>query len=166
MAYHNRRSIRLQSYDYSSAGVYFITVCTWNRRCLLSSVIPGNKFVLADIQLSVFGTIVRGAIEEAEKRTGFCVQSFVIMPNHIHLLLTIPVGNEVHRVGEFVGMFKSLSVHRWRAVCDQRGAQMGTVWQRNYYEHIIRNEQDYQEKLRYITENPDAWYEDELYHEA
>ena len=166
MAYHNRRSIRLQSYDYSAAGAYFITVCTWNRRCLLSSVIPGNKFVLADIQLSEFGTIVCDAIEETEKSTGFCVQNYVVMPNHIHLLLAIPVGNEVYRVGDFVGMFKSLALHRWRALCNQRGAQMGTVWQRNYYEHIIRNEQDYQEKLRYITENPDAWYEDELYHEA
>ena len=130
---------------------------------MLSRVIPGNKFVLADIQLSELGIIARDAIAETAKRTGFCVLSYVIMPNHIHLLLTIPVGNEGYRVGDFVGMFKSLTLHQWRPLCDQRGIRMGTVWQRNYYEHIIRNELDYYEKLRYITENPDAWCADELY---
>ena len=165
MLQHNRKSIRLHSYDYSAAGGYFITVCTWNRRCILSSIIPGTKFVMADVRLSELGAFVRDAIEEAETRTGFCVQSYVVMPNHIHMLLTIPEGNKAYRVGDFVGMFKSLTLNRWRPLCDQRGIRMGTVWQRNYYEHVIRNEADFMEKLRYIEENPDAWCMDELYKE-
>ena len=160
-----RKNIRLHGYDYSSAGGYFLTVCTWGRKCILSQVIPGNQFVSAELQLTEFGTIVQSAIEETIGRTGIQVKSMALMPNHIHLVLVIPEEGSAYTVGSFVGMFKSLALHQWRTVCNQRGIRMGTIWQRNFYEHIIRNEADYLEKLRYIAENPDSWLKDELYGE-
>ena len=165
MEYHKRKNIRLPGYDYRQTGGYFVTICTEERRCILSSVKMGNKFVHADVRLSELGTIVETAIKETEVRTGIKVHDFVIMPNHIHLMLLISRRNEAYSVGSFVGMLKSLALYRWRMLCSQRGVRTGKVWQRNYFEHIIRNEQDYQEKLRYIAENPDAWCEDELHKE-
>ena len=81
------------------------------------------------------------------------------------MILQIPQGKTGYTVGEYVGMFKSLTLYHWRDICNRENRRMGTVWQRNYYEHILRNEVDYIEKLRYIEENPDAWCEDDLYKE-
>ena len=160
---HKRKNIRLYGYDYSQAGGYFITVCTSDRKCILSRVLPGNQFVLADIQLTELGHIADGVLHEVSERTGICLNDHVIMPNHIHMILQIPVGGTEYTIGEYIGMFKSLTLHQWRKICNREGRLMGSVWQRNYYEHVLRNEADYKEKLRYIQENPDAWDRDDLY---
>ena len=158
-----RKNIRLYGYDYSQPGGYFITICTANRKCILSRVIPGNKFVLADVQLTELGRIADGILHEASERTGIRLGDYVIMPNHIHMILQIPPEEAGYTIGEYVGMFKSLTLHHWRKVCNREGSVMGEVWQRKYYEHVIRNEVDHLEKLRYILENPDAWDKDDLY---
>ena len=87
------------------------------------------------------------------------------MPNHIHMLVTIENGENGGSisVGRFIGAFKSIVSNRWSAVCTRRGVIMGKLWQRDYYDHIIRNEADYLEKWKYIDENPDKWAEDDLY---
>ncbi len=162
MEYHERKNIRLPGYDYSRAGGYFVTVCTEGRRCILSRVLPGNKFVRADVQLSELGTLAVEMLSEVSAKTGIIVNDYVIMPNHIHMILLIQGENAGVTIGRFVGAFKSLTLYHWRNICNQRGIQMGKIWQRNYYEHVLRNEMDYREKLRYIDENPDAWDEDEL----
>lgn len=166
MDFPKRKNTRLPGYDYSQAGGYFVTICTEGRRCILSNVLPANRFARADVRLSELGCIVKEMAVEASRRTGIDVDEWVIMPNHIHLLLRIVASDGTARLGQFVGTLKSLTVYHWRKVCSDRGVQMGKVWQRNYYEHIIRNEVDYMEKLRYLDENPDKWYEDELYAEA
>ena len=158
-----RKNIRLHGFDYGQAGGYFVTICTGSRKCLLSHVIPGNKFVSADIQLTELGHIVDGMLHETSLRTGIRLSDYVIMPNHIHMILQIPMGGTGHTIGEYVGMFKSLTLYHWRGICNREGRMMGSVWQRNYYEHVLRNEADYLEKLQYICENPDAWVQDDLY---
>ena len=165
MEFFSRKSPRIPNYDYSLNGYYFVTICTSNRECLLSRVLPGNKFVRADVQLTELGCIADRVIHEVSDRTGIRLSEYVIMPNHIHMILLIPMGETGYTVGEYVGMFKSLTLYHWRDICNRENRRMGTVWQRNYYEHILRNDADYIEKLRYIDENPDAWYEDELYKE-
>ena len=163
MLEHKRKNIRLYGYDYSQTGGYFVTICTSERKCILSRVLPGNQFVLADIQLTALGSITDGVLQEVSERTGIRLSDYVIMPNHIHMILQIPTGGMGYSIGEYVGMFKSLTLHHWRKKCNREGRMMGSVWQRNYYEHILRNEADYMEKLRYIQENPDAWAQDDLY---
>lgn len=165
MTHPRRKNIRLHGFDYHQSGGYFVTICTSNRECILSQVLPGNKFVRADVQPSALGRIAENMLREVSERTGICLDAYVIMPNHIHLLLRIPEGGTGSAVGEYVGMFKSLTLYHWRAICNREGRRMGTVWQRNYFEHILRNEADFIEKLRYVEENPDIWCEDELYKE-
>ena len=158
-----RKNVRLYGYDYSQAGGYFVTICTSERNCALCRILPGNQFVQAEVRLSELGSIADDVLHEVSERTGICLTDYVIMPNHIHMILQIPAGGAEHTIGKYVGMFKSLTLHRWRNICNRKGIVMGTVWQRNYYEHILRNEADYLEKKRYIQENPDAWVLDELY---
>ena len=160
---HKRKNIRLYGYDYSQAGGYFVTICTSERKCILSRVLPGNQFVLADIRLTELGRIADCVLHEVSERMGIRLNDYVIMPNHIHMILQIPTGGTGCTIGEYVGMFKSLTLHHWRKICNREGRMMGSVWQRNYYEHILRDEADYLEKLRYIQENPDVWDRDDLY---
>jgi REP element-mobilizing transposase RayT len=117
-----------------------------------------------NVRLSPYGKIVAETLREMEETYAWlALDRYVIMPNHIHMILQIPAGGAEHTIGEYVGMFKSLTLNYWRKICNREGKVMGTLWQRNYYEHILRNEADYLEKLRYIQENPDDWVLDELY---
>ena len=114
MLEHKRKNIRLYGYDYSQTGGYFVTICTSERKCILSRVLPGNQFVLADIQLTELGSIADGVLHEVSERTGIRLNDYVIMPNHIHMILQIPTGGMGYSIGEYVGMFKSLTLHHWR----------------------------------------------------
>ena len=87
----------------------------------------------------------------------------MIMPDHVHLLLVNAEERATARVaptiGQVVGALKSLTVRDWREICNQRCQIMGKIWQRNYFEHVIRNEIDLRETRRYIDENPIKWLE-------
>ena len=115
----------------------------------------------AKVTLSEFGGIANNVLHELAGRYGFELDAYVIMPNHIHVIL-FKTGNSNHSVGQFVGAFKSAVSTRWYRVCDQRGITAGKLWQRNYYDHILRNEADYLEKRKYIEDNPDKWGQGDL----
>ena len=82
------------------------------------------------------------------------VDSYIIMPNHIHLILNLLSVEQKMTIGEFVGAVKSVTANSWRKACTERGIVMGKIWQRGYYDHVLRCEEDYIEKRRYIEENP------------
>ena len=160
-----RKLHRLQGYDYSQEGAYYITICTSNRRCALSHVIPGDESNRAQIRLTPLGNIAEEILNQLTAQYGIKLASNVIMPNHIHMILIMEnrlIGKSVS-VGRFVGAFKSIVSNRWQKECDRHGEVMGKLWQRDYYDHIIRNEADMLEKIRYIDENPDKWHQDKLY---
>ncbi|MBQ8835142.1 MAG: transposase [Oscillospiraceae bacterium] len=162
MEYVKRKNIRLPDYDYSQEGGYFVTVCTHERRCTLSHIIPGTEQDRARVSLSDLGKIADEILLSLPERYGFVLDACVIMPNHIHIIImkrTVAAA----KVGQFVGAFKSSVSTRWYKECDRRGNVAGKLWQRNYYDHVLRNEADHLEKLRYIDENPDKWQMDELY---
>ena len=166
----HRRSIRLKEYDYGHPGAYFVTVCTHRRKCLFGEIGQG-KIVLKEM-----GKIVEKEYMISSKiRREIGLDAFVIMPNHIHGIVTIcdhhPVGatgrsplHSKHRtlppksLGSFVAGFKSSVTQRINEI---RGTPGQPVWQRNYYEHVIRNEIDLQEIREYIQDNPLKWLEDE-----
>ena len=195
-----RKTPRLQCFDYSSVGVYFLTLCTQNRQCILSRVVgtgvpdclsnpldsvvgtgvsdcpgePQNIIVgtgvpdCPQIQLTQYGEIAEKYIKQIDAfYEHLSVESYVIMPNHVHLLLFVkdngqsrtPVPTNVTRANSVVSQF----VSTFKRFCNKEYGQ--NIWQSRYYDHIIRNRNDYEEHMRYIYENPMRWYYDELYAE-
>jgi putative transposase len=176
---HHRRSIRLPNYDYSQSGAYYITIVNWHRECLFGDVVDG------EVVLSKFGLVAKQQWENLPNRfPNIILGAFVIMPNHMHGVIVImtgrgTAGNLNDHDGEFsrraptheqyqkpvkgsiptmVRSYKSSVSYRINLM---RGTQDIPVWQRNYYEHIIRNERDLQNKTDYIEANPMLWAEDD-----
>ena len=161
-----RKPTRLKGYDYSSAGVYFLTICTQNRRCLLSTVVGTGLPDCPSVQLAPHGEIADKIINQLNDfYEDISVDRYVIMPNHIHLLLFVRQGGQSGRpvpttkvdansiVSRFVSTFKRF--------CNKEYGE--NIWQSRFNDHIIRNRQDYEETVRYIHENPIRWHLDELY---
>jgi REP element-mobilizing transposase RayT len=159
-AKHHRRSIRLRHYDYSRAGAYFITVCV-DRRASILGAINDDRAVCSPVGQIVHDTW--SAIATRFPQTE--LDEFVIMPNHVHALLWI-LRPEVARgttskpvkLGGIVGAFKSIStieVNRARSSPGQ------ALWQRNYYEHVVRDDDELYRIRKYIVENPARWGDDE-----
>ena len=158
----NRKNPRLADYDYSQQGGYFVTLCTHKKRCTLSRIVPGTAIEPVKIRLTELGQIASDMVSEIETRYAITVPCFVVMPNHIHLLVMKDEKAGNTPLGQIIGGYKSLITKRWRELCNSRGVIMGDVWQRNYYDHILRNDDDYLEKAQYILTNPDRWCKDEL----
>ena len=166
---HHRRSIRLRHYDYTKPGAYFVTICIQNQECLLGHIADGQ------IILSDMGLMVESVWNELPQRyTGIDTDAFTIMPNHIHGIITIvgaalalPPNPAVHKkgaasgaptLGDMIRVFKSISAIRVNHLLPHYGQPL---WQRNYYEHIIRNEEELNRIREYIQNNPLNWEMDE-----
>ena len=160
-----RKNIRLKDYDYSQSGFYFITICTKNREMLLSNVVGGGFHAAPDVQLTLVGQEIVKSIEFIDKHySNVLIDKYIIMPNHIHLIIILQ-GSKMGEVGnpalyKVVGQLKSYTNKRYNEI--NKMQNLG-LWQRNYYEHIIRNEQEYREIWEYIEENPLKWEEDQYY---
>ena len=161
-----RKRLRLQNFDYSTTGAYFITVCTENRRNILSRIVGVD--VLGDpknVELLTYGKIADKYINQLNDfYDNITVDRYVIMPNHIHILLFVsengsPRTSTPTRQTSYVSHF----VSTFKRFCNKEYGR--SVWQRGFHDHIIRNREDYKEHLRYIYENPMHWYYDELYTE-
>jgi putative transposase len=159
---HARRSIRLRDYDYAQPGAYFVTVCTYQRECLLGDVIVDGR---TRVRLSEYGRIVRDAwFRSADIRPGAALDAFVIMPNHLHSIIVFHADVGAHSrapsdgryrtprsLGAFIAGFKSATTAR---INERRGTPGLPVWQRNYYEHVLRNEEALTRAREYIALNP------------
>jgi len=176
---HHRRSIRLPGYDYTRAGAYFVTVVTYQRDCILGDILEG------EIRLSSAGEIVRREWERLAQRFPHVVLDFyVIMPNHLHGIIVItddrrgtadsgdplilsssrraPTTTTGEKFGEpipgslptIIRSYKSATTLRINYL---RGTPGTPVWQRNYYEHIIRDEKEMDAIRQYILNNPQQW---------
>ena len=169
-----RRSVRLRGYDYRQAGVYFVTVCTHRKIKAFGSISEG-EMITNDL-----GCVVSNEWRHiAEARANVQLDLYVVMPNHLHGIIIIDdrLERDSYRfdkafnrnqsgtlqagsLGAIVGHFKA-AVSR-RAKRANVGCQR-KIWQRSYYEHIIRNEKSLNEIRRYIIDNPERWSEDTLY---
>ena len=186
-----RKTPRCQSFDYNRVGVYFITICTQNKRCILSHIVgtgvldcprnqPSNQLVGTGVldcprtELTKYGKIADKYIKQLNDfYDHLSVENYVIMPNHIHLLLWVkenenttdngqsrtPVPTNVERANSVCSQF----VSTFKRFCNKEYGE--NIWQARFYDHIIRNRDDYQEHVKYIYENPIRWYYDELYAE-
>ena len=148
MALPIRKSPRIPGYDYSTPNYYFITVCTHNKSCIFGK--PGK--------LNQFGIIAERNMQKIpEIYPNIGVDKFVIMPNHVHVILTV-AGLERNNVIQAIGQYK-MSVTR-----QIHGINPGmNVWQRSFHDHVIRNQKQYDKIWEYIENNPLKWDEDCFY---
>ena len=152
---HHRHSIRLPEHDYSSAGIYFFTACTYQRECHFGAVIRG------EMVQSESGQVVAQEWHALIKRfPTVTLDAFVVMPNHVHgIILLAPSlsADECPALGQVLRVFKSLS---GISVNRLLGRTQQPLWQRNYYEHVIRSEQVLEKARQYILLNPERWERD------
>ncbi len=153
-----RKNNRIAEFDYASANYFFVTLCVDKRRKVLSSVCRGDPCGRPVVSLFPLGKIAEETFKETERRFGVEFDCRVIMPDHIHFVLIVPPQRATARVaptlGQIVGAYKSIVSKKWRDYCRETGTEHFSVWQRNYYEHVIRNRQDLDETRRYIDNNP------------
>ena len=160
-----RRSLRLKDYGYNCAGSYFVTICTYRRENLFGEIDDGT------MHLNKYGEIVNECFQAIAKHfETTAVDEFVVMPNHIHgIVVFLDVGarhavpiRSSQRFGKpiasslatIVGSFKSATTRRINELRQTPGL---SVWQRNYHEHVIRNEQSLHRIREYIAGNPACW---------
>jgi len=170
---HHRRSIRLRGYDYTQPGAYFVTICTRGRECLFGEIVD------AKMHSNEVGRMVQSTWEEIPRHyAGAGIDGFVVMPNHFHGIIVLrdhpvvgatPRGCPVSRqaqgpaptmlLSDVVKRFKSLTTARFRHAATKSAwpGFCGRLWQRNYYEHIVRDDDEWNRIRRYIGDNPLMW---------
>ncbi|MCL2682711.1 MAG: hypothetical protein FWE63_04395 [Bacteroidales bacterium] len=174
---HHRRSIRLKGYDYSQAGLYFVTICVRDREHLFGEIING------EMVLNEYGKIVNAEWQYLKtKYPHIELHGYVIMPNHFHGIIQIsetsvgagfarpickhlsqfPLGRAdpapTATIGNIIGYFKYQTTKKINLSIK--------IWQRNYYEHIIRNNRSYKYIANYIINNPINWENDNFFYHA
>ena len=158
-----RKPTRLKGYDYSQNRAYFVTICTKDKVKLFGNITNGN------IQLNNVGKIVSQQILKIESHyPNIKIDKYVIMPNHIHLLIRIleteginPFPTIKYDIPNVVGKFKA-GVSRIVGNAFMH-SERKAIWQRSFHDHIIRDERDYLKIWKYIDENPLKWEEDCFY---
>jgi len=157
--FYHRRSIRLEDYDYTLAGAYFITLCTFDRKNLFGNIIRG------EMKYNDAGKMVQRIWSEIPKfYSKVDIDEFIIMPNHVHGIIIL-VGADYRvcpkplSLPDVIQRFKSLTTTKYRNEFAD-STFTGKLWQRNYYEHIIRNEKSLNLIREYIFENPRLWESD------
>lgn len=170
---HHRQTIRLREYDYRLAGAYFITICTHERAMLFGDIIS------TEICLNALGHIVLDAwMETALIRPGVLLDEFIVMPNHFHAIVFLPDASESAAVGAHSRAPVGQGSILWRApkslgslvaglkstatkqINTLRATPGAPIWQRNYYEHIIRDDEALRRIREYIANNPALWESD------
>lgn len=190
MKFPKRKLLRLEGYDYSSAGAYFVTICVQDRKCIFGEVVNGY------VELNLIGKMVFNEWYEMMKRfPSIDLDKFIVMPNHIHGIIIInnPVGaplvgdcdhvdgrnttdvrdivgaknkragtSPAHTLGDIIGAFKSMTTVEYiRGIkCHQWPKINYRLWQRNYYERIIRHDDEMERIRYYIQNNPSNWADD------
>ena len=167
MSLPKRKSNRLPRYDYGSVGAYFITICSQNKDKIFGHVVEGGVLDAPRVVPSPHGEIVAAQIETmADFYSNLRIEKHIIMPNHVHLIVAItqnpsgasgtPPPTEV-RANQTIPAFVSTLK---RITNRTAGTQL---WQRGYYDHIIRDQLDYDTIWRYIDDNPAKWHLDQFY---
>ena len=164
---HSRRSVRLKDYDYSQQGAYFVTICAKNRACLFGEIVDGAMCLNQSGE-----SIQRIWYELPNRYTNLDLDAFILMPNHLHGIVVLTdnaaVGaplaapfpgraSPAPTLGGIVRTFKSISAMLLHRLLSRKGRPL---WQRNYYEHIIRNEKSLNAIRDYILNNPNRWSDD------
>jgi len=188
-----RKNIRLQNYDYSQAGYYFITICTQDKQRLFGEIADGK------LSLNVGGEMIKKWIYRLESKfPQILIDKYIVMPNHVHCIMAnkgmdwsvysqdnglenvgadpcvCPQNNNLkYKKGEYINLSLSQIIQWFKTMTTNeyiQGVKNGVypvfnkrIWQRNYYDRVIRNEQEYKKIYEYIETNPLQWEDDEYY---
>jgi len=159
MEWPKRKPNRLTEYDYSTPNAYFITVCTEKRKNLFWMDVGAIIDRPNNVPLTKLGMIVRQSIEDIPRYyPAVSVDHFVIMPNHIHLLLQINTDIDGRPMA---APTISTVINQTKGVISKKAGF--SVWQKGFYDHVIRGDRDYRDIWNYIEGNPGKWVEDKLY---
>ena len=140
----SRKHPRLKNYDYSSSNYYFVTICTFNKACIFGK--PS--------ELNQQGIAAEVVLKEIERHfSNVRVDKYVIMPNHIHMILALESPNA--GVSQIIGQYKSSVTRKIREMNPEQ-----KVWQTSFHDHVIRNQKDYERIWLYIDSNPQNWSRD------
>lgn len=160
----NRKTLRLPAFDYAAPGTYFITLCTYQRHQTLCRIGRGGAL------FRPFGRICKAQIQEFEHRFNIQVDKYVIMPNHLHMLLSLADTNPYcpraeqspapTTISEIICAFKSIPAKQINAIENTPGRKR---WQRSFYDHVVRTEKEYLQIWTYIDNNPLKWELDRFY---
>ncbi|MBQ7999617.1 MAG: hypothetical protein IJ298_00160 [Ruminococcus sp.] len=161
MDFPKRKPTRLKGFNYSSHGAYFITICTKNKANMLCRVVGGGAFDAPQINLTSIGKIVEKYILSTNNISNVTVDKYVIMPNHIHMIIFVdnadgmsrapsPTNEVIPHLVSTLKRFVNLDVSE-------------NIFQRSYNDHIIRDYKGYYTKWKYIDDNPAKWAEDKYY---
>ena len=151
-----RKRLRLESYDYSQPGYYFVTICTKGKQHILGRSVGGDVLIAPQVALSDIGKVVDDVLAHMPS-----VDQYVVMPNHVHILFRIPADGPVRtpaptQKGEQTSLPQLVRYFK-RSITQQFGQ---SIWQRGYHDHIVRNEADYLRIWDYVHTNPAKWRED------
>lgn len=153
-----RNSLRWRGHDYSDPGSYYVTICTYQRELCLSDIVHSQ------VQLSILGKVAQSCWELLPNHYRYVMLDvFVIMPNHLHAILTLTERTDTtprHGLSEIMRWFKGLSA---RFINEQRDTPSGQVWQRSFYDSVIKHPRMYDFIHQYILENPLKWELDRLH---
>ena len=157
----NRHSIRLKSFDYTSENIFFVTICSSNQEEIFGKVDNGS------ISLTALGIVIdrrwQRIVHDFEN---VALLNYVIMPNHLHGLIHLnyrATTRVAPTLGQVIGSFKSKCVKDWLCYIKERDiAWYGKIWQRNYFEHIVRNSTSYDRINDYIEDNQRMWCQNKL----
>ena len=167
-----RKNNRLKDYDYSQAGYYFITICTYNKQSIFGEIIDGI------MELNEIGRIIEFHINRLNSLYNeIYLDKYVIMPNHIHMIIIIKYSNGISHVPinkkdpskmalpKIIQTFKSSITKDYKKQIKSGMYTMCPlqIWQKSYYDHVIRNYKEYEEIWKYIEENPLKWSLDQYY---
>ena len=145
----NRKRNRLEDYDYSQNGAYFITICTRDRRKILSEIVGDDAHIVP----KPYGQIAEKYIRNVPE-----IEKYVIMPDHIHMIIQLDNGSMWASTPTDVKTTKNKISTIVRSVKTLTTKEIGhSIFQRSYYDHVIRNQQDYNEVWEYIENNPAKW---------
>ena len=162
-----RKALRLKNYDYSAPGAYFVTICTHGKACILSEIV-GAIHESPENKLTLCGKYVDEVIGGLSERFDIKIEKYVIMPNHVHLLISIK-GNDKRAIREspllrersiLSNVVGYLKMNASKKIRRKDGK---VIWQRGYHDHIIRNTADYEKIWNYIDTNPLRWELDCFY---
>ena len=161
MEHINRKPTRLKEYDYSSDGVYFLTICSKDKIPIFSKIVGDGVLDVPKVVLSEYGRIVCKYLEQISNHYDYLnIDNFVVMPNHIHILVSVCDTGTSRTPSPTNGIIPAFVSTFKRFVNKEVGTN---IFQRSFHDHIIRNEQDYIEHYTCIEHNPAKWEYDELY---
>ncbi len=153
-----RKPTRLKDFDYSQNGAYFVTICTKDKQCIFSEVVGGGALDAPQNILSETGKIAEKYILSTNNIPDVAVDKYVIMPNHIHLILIVHNTGGTSKAPSPTNNIISHTISTFKRFVNKEAGQ--NIFQRSFHDHIIRDEQDYLKIWNYIDTNPQKWRED------